>query len=40
VLQNGELLVYEISESWNLKDDTDIDLKQREKGVENKDRGT
>ena len=37
VLQNVELLVHEISESWNLQGDTDIDLKQREKDVENKD---
>jgi hypothetical protein len=37
VLQNGELLVHEISESWNLQGNTDIDLKQSEKDVENKD---
>jgi len=40
VLQNGELLVYEISESWNLQGDKDITLKQRRKDVENKDRDT
>jgi hypothetical protein len=37
MLQNGELLVHEISELWNLQSDTDIDLKQREEDVENKD---
>lgn len=32
--------MYEISESWNLQGDTGIDLKLREKDVENKDRDT
>jgi len=40
VLQNRELLVYAISESWNLQGDTDVVLKQRGKDVENKDRDT
>jgi hypothetical protein len=40
VLQNGELLVYKVSESLNLQGDTNIDLKQRENDVEIKDRDT
>jgi hypothetical protein len=33
VLHNGELLVYEIPESWKLQGDTEIDLKEREEDV-------
>lgn len=40
MLHNGELLVYEIPESWDLQGETEIDLKEREKDVENKDRDT